>query len=258
VLFSGFVVIMFRTKKQRKKAEMELVHEVQGLTCQVDCSKAVPITNIGAKVLPGRNIVSSLIEALCENILNREKPLKPRYAEMTKECATNGQQECPTINGWASNKEVLEGGQIFTCKVKMTDPRIQSSHETRGEVVSADLGGCIVDGLEYFWGKSKENIGLESCSVLWRTVNNDAVEVVQNDIYTVLCLGNPTGRFVKAVVIQDYEVRSELSETVRYDHHDDVLQRKSKEYPFCHPIMRGGFLLPQDVRKSGILLKGTE
>jgi len=152
---------------------------------------------------------------------------------------------CPTITSWASYEEVLDGGEVFVCNLKIGIP--ESANLIAGYIRPQSTQRVIVDGIQYTWQKKAYD---ESRSLLWHsTIHQDSVKGYSG---TVICLGNPTDRFAKAVVFQNFEgtVKLKAPEEVRCMIRESV---GMENRDFIH--YKGGFFLPQTIRNAQILMK---
>ena len=100
------------------------------------------------------------------------------------------------ITGWADYRYALDGHPAFVTRLEMaTDGEDEEYMKMK---FSESTKPAIVEGHEYFW--SSQGV---TASFLWRTHGD--FETMSGNSGSVLCLGDPSDREVKAVVFQNYE-----------------------------------------------------
>lgn len=124
------------------------------------------------------------------------------------------------ITGWANYEEALDGKPVF---VRQLDDIASSVR-------------ALIEGTAYFWDKSDR----VSASLFWRT--EEDFDCASKNSTAVLCLGKLTDRNDRAVVFQSYGVPRP-----KYPNEGNLklIDR--------HDCMKGGFVLPQEIRESQIL-----
>lgn len=124
------------------------------------------------------------------------------------------------ITRWANYEEALDGKPVFVRQLDDSASSVRAS----------------VEGTAYFWDKS----GRVSASLFWRTEGD--FDCASENSTAVLCLGKSTDRDVRAVVFQSYG-----APRPRYPNEGnlEVIDR--------HYCMKGGFVLPREIRESQIL-----
>ncbi|KAI9789824.1 MAG: hypothetical protein M1816_005741 [Peltula sp. TS41687] len=141
-----------------------------------------------------------------------------------------------TINGWAQYDEALDGCPLFITVFNV----YKNKWETKvGNAVSQATQKAIAEGVEYRWEKETFS---QSAAILWRLEKEDWRDV-RGFSGGVLCVGNPTDQFAKALVFQNFETPIKAWQ-VRGG--DSVLVGTWG----C--TLKGGFVLPQEIRESQI------
>jgi hypothetical protein len=133
----------------------------------------------------------------------------------------------PKITRWADYDEALDGKPAFVMRL---------DGASRNSVQPA-----LVEGTAYFWDAG----GRVSASLFWRTP--DDFDDVSETSGAVLCLGRPGDEEAKAVVFQNYE--APMREWADRKLRDELVDR--------HDCLKGGFVLPQEIRQSEILSYGA-
>jgi hypothetical protein len=143
----------------------------------------------------------------------------------------------PAIDGWGEYSDVLDGGAVFVTRIKMCTG---AWRQLEGTGLSREAQRAVIAGAEYVWDKTTCS---QTASLLWRTENvSDSARSFSG---SVLCLGKPTDRVVKAVLFQNFE-----TPVKPWDLGEDYLGVPENEN---RPVaLKGGFLLPQEIRESEI------
>lgn len=144
----------------------------------------------------------------------------------------------PTITGWASYEEVLDGAPVFLCRNNVATGVWRV---VEGTGVSRDAQRAIVLGSEYTWEKTAY---CQNVSLLWRT--NFDTESAVSFSGSVLCCGQPSHATAKAVLFQNFE--APMTEVMITQDHDPELRGDSRL------TFKGGFLLPEEIRRSDIIM----
>lgn len=137
----------------------------------------------------------------------------------------------PLIRGWGSYKDVLDGKSIFvTGQVVSTG----NKKPREGTGVSETAQRALMEGLEYLWDRGLASVDV---SFLWRTrFDGDRLGGMSG---AVLCSGSLTDSTCKAIVFQNFEI--------------PVRPGSLLDDPENAVIVKGGFLLPPEIRRSEIL-----
>ena len=140
----------------------------------------------------------------------------------------------PRIVGWAGYNEVLNGGSVFI---------VNSNLVTGNQSLRTGSGvSALAAGSEYFW---ERRLLSRSVSLLWRTV--DDADTMEGFSGSVLCLGQLHAETCRAVCFQNFQTPLYSKELLRHDYRGPSLETISS------PTVKGGFLLPNEVREAEIL-----
>ncbi len=147
----------------------------------------------------------------------------------------------PHISEWANFHEVLDGAPLVTA---------MNAHAGRfwakeGVALSVKGQEAVVLGSEYMWNKEALT---QSAALLWRTTYDS--EDARGWSGSVLCQGRPTDVDARAVLFQNFQAGLQ-------PHVAEVDGRPPKSTEF-RPMFKGGFLLPEEIRKSGIRVSWGE
>jgi hypothetical protein len=153
----------------------------------------------------------------------------------------------PAITGWADMSKVLDGEPIFVTAYLVLDKAWSTS---TGETIWNDPGpgkldrAALFEGVQYAWDRHNYT---QNFSLLWRTDDRSAKDLGSAAGYSgsVLCLGSPKMKEVKAVVFQNFQILW-----------TDKLKWKG-DYGIV-TYVKGGFLLPSEIRESKIDCGGSE
>ena len=138
------------------------------------------------------------------------------------------------VTEWANYEDALDGEHVF---VSMFDVWINKERLYNGEITSQATQRAIVEGSEYLWTSRAM-----SASILWRT--EEDWRSVTGSSGCALCLGKPSHRQVKAVVFQNFQTPVK---------HWQVHCGERKLVGDNGWWIKGGFVLPQEIRESTIV-----
>lgn len=131
------------------------------------------------------------------------------------------------ITGWAKYEDALDGKPAFEARL---DTLLTRKQEQNGGVSSDTTKNALVLGTEYLWtGQAVTS------SLLWRT--DDDWRNASGLSGSVLCLGRSSDTTIQAVVFQNY-------------------QTSMKRRQLSGMKVKGGFLLPQEIRECEIQVDG--
>lgn len=145
----------------------------------------------------------------------------------------------PRIVGWADYNDVLDGGPVFVVSSNV----VTGNQNLRtGSGVSRAARRALVAGSEYSWERNPLS---RSVSILWRTeYDGDRMEDFSG---SVLCLGQVHAETCRAVCFQNFQTPLYSNQLLKYDH------QRAPPDTTSYPTVKGGFLLPQEIRESEIL-----
>ncbi|KAI9781204.1 MAG: hypothetical protein M1816_002464 [Peltula sp. TS41687] len=148
----------------------------------------------------------------------------------------------PTISGWGAYTSVLDGEPLFVCRL---DVQTGNWRNIEGQGISSAAQAAIAAGSEYTWDRAAFS---QNASLLWRT-NHDQHRATGFS-GSVLCLGHLTDSTAEAVLFQNYE--APLREVhVELDHRTHLPETWNVSF-------KGGFLLPEEIRASEIIMTPSE
>lgn len=138
-----------------------------------------------------------------------------------------------TITGWADYTAALDGAPLFETRLKVS---------TSGEQTTK-TANAIVEGTEYFWDAE----GRVSAALMWRTDEADGYDPASSDdridsdqTASILCVGRPGKEDIKVVAFRNYTFPVRMA-------------AGKDQAKYCSWRMRGGFVLPEEVRESDIV-----
>ncbi|KAJ5102462.1 hypothetical protein N7532_002991 [Penicillium argentinense] len=172
--------------------------------------------------------------------------------ELIDFCAPPGVNIVPE---WANAEDALGGQPVFCCMLftqwkggapdanKMTSKR----RFTRGSVVDQGTRQAMIDGAQYHWDKQSRE---PTTSLLWTTLFDS--ERVLGWSGSLLCLGTPhNGEISRPLLFQNFEFPWQSHPTGKQVRRKKVFGISS----FTKESVKGGFLLPAQIRNSRILLE---
>ena len=139
------------------------------------------------------------------------------------------------VVGWANYEDALDGQSVFTCLFNVWADKAQT---IQGDLASRATQKAVVMGSEYLWVKDAAS---QSASILWRTEFDYTTASGWSG--SALCVGEPTDRYVKALVFQNFQKPFKSLDVAAND------KELSGDYGCC---IKGGFVLPQEIRDSEI------
>ncbi|KAI2785663.1 hypothetical protein POX_h09421 [Penicillium oxalicum] len=143
----------------------------------------------------------------------------------------------PHVVGWGGYQDFLNGGAVFVTAFNVpTGNLIVRS----GTGISEQSQFAISEGSQYLWDRA---VTSHNVSLLWRTTNDcDSLKGLSG---SAVCLGKITDKTCLAVCFQNFESPVCSSELLKDDHRPLP--------PEDHRLsLKGGFLLPPEVRKAEI------
>jgi hypothetical protein len=138
-----------------------------------------------------------------------------------------------TVTEWADYEDALDGNSVFVTKF---DVWINKERREFGNTSSKPTQAAIVEGSEYLWLSTAVN-----ASLLWRT--HEDYRTVKGFSGSVLCLGHPSDKTVKAIVFQNYELPIKSWQVKGGD------RELTGDYGWR---IKAGFFLPEEIRESEI------
>lgn len=141
----------------------------------------------------------------------------------------------PNVNmvpEWASYEDVLQGSPVFATALNVQFNRWK---KLEGTIASKGVEKAVVEGMDYFWDRETMS---SSAGIIWRTTNDSLCAGGWSG--SVLCLGTPVEG--KPLVFQNYEHKF-----------DKWPAGEGPEQTTPTDFVKGGFLLPTDIRNAKIL-----
>lgn len=149
----------------------------------------------------------------------------------------------PRIVGWGDYREALDGHFVFAMALSTVS---QKSREKSRQDLFGTMQRAIVEGAEYLWDRKSRT---QSVALLWRAMHDGTdMEGLSG---SVLCLGQPTDRHCRAVVFKNFE-------TPICPQHFEVAEQTSASGDIAWSSIKGGFLLPPDIRNAEILCESDD
>ncbi|KAJ5800686.1 uncharacterized protein N7518_002754 [Penicillium psychrosexuale] len=140
----------------------------------------------------------------------------------------------PRVTEWGPYEAALQGRPVFLHRYHISTGRT-FTHQGHGVTTQAQQ--CIIHGTQYSWDARAFGTAL-----LWRTLRD--TDSVRGASGSVLCLGEPQHETARALLFQNFEAPLTASENVHIDEKEDA------------PVFKGGFLLPEEIRRSQIITVG--
>ncbi|KAI2725560.1 hypothetical protein CBS147354_4731 [Penicillium roqueforti] len=140
----------------------------------------------------------------------------------------------PRVTEWGPYEAALQGRPVFVHRYNIATG---SLFTYQGHGVTTQAQQCIIHGTQYSWDARAFGTAL-----LWRTPRD--TDSVQGTSSSVLCLGEPQHKTARALLFQNFEAPLTASESVHIDENEEG------------PVFKGGFLLPEEIRRSHIITVG--
>ncbi|KAI3141939.1 hypothetical protein CBS147326_2026 [Penicillium roqueforti] len=140
----------------------------------------------------------------------------------------------PRVTEWGPYEAALQGRPVFVHRYNIATG---SLFTYQGHGVTTQAQQCIIHGTQYSWDARAFGTAL-----LWRTLRD--TDSVQGTSSSVLCLGEPQHKTARALLFQNFEAPLTASESVHIDENEEG------------PVFKGGFLLPEEIRRSHIITVG--
>lgn len=159
----------------------------------------------------------------------------------------------PRIVGWGEYCHALDGHSAFAMALNTllseSDGREKEDQEEEAEI-RRDLFGTmqkvVVEGVEYLWNRKSRT---QSAALLWRAMH-DGTEM-EGLSGSVLCLGQPTDPICHAVLVKHFE-------TPICPQNFEPSDKVSARGDVAWGSIKGGFLLPPEIRNAEIICEGDE
>ncbi|KAJ5782257.1 hypothetical protein N7457_004031 [Penicillium paradoxum] len=149
----------------------------------------------------------------------------------------------PCVVGWGSYTDLLDGKPVFVTGLNIpTGNTIVRS----GSGISREAQAALTEGSQYLWDRE---VLSQNVSILWRTENDE--DPLGGLSGSALCLGQLQDKTCLAVCFQNFESPLYSRELLKDDH------RGAPQYADRVRI-KGGFLLPPEVRVTQILCNPSE
>lgn len=148
----------------------------------------------------------------------------------------------PKIMGWGDYREALDGHLAFVMSPSALGQN--SPAENRRDLFGT-MQKAIVEGSEYLWDRKFHT---QSAALLWRAMHDGSE--MEGLSGSVLCLGQPNDPHCRAVLFKHFETpicpqRFEAS-------------GPSARGDIAWSSLKGGFLLPPEIRDARILCESDE
>ncbi|KAJ5611512.1 hypothetical protein N7528_008617 [Penicillium herquei] len=147
-------------------------------------------------------------------------------------------RRAPKIVDWGDYREALDGHFALAM-----DMNVRSTEENRFDVFGS-AQKVVVEGTEYLWDRRSRT---QSAALLWRAMHDGAE--MEGLSGSVLCLGELTDDYCRAVALKHFEIPICPQHFV-CDH--------SARGDISWSSFKGGFLLPEEIRKAQILCDGDQ
>ncbi|OJJ46548.1 hypothetical protein ASPZODRAFT_142358 [Penicilliopsis zonata CBS 506.65] len=150
----------------------------------------------------------------------------------------------PRVNGWGDYQRVLDGDPLFVLAFNLaTGTQVRRT----GWGILPNARKAIAEGTEYIWDKQ---LCSQNISLLWRT--EMVGDHLQGFSSSALCLGSPSDKTCEAVCFQNFEFNLSSRDLLAVDYRGASPRR----HPL--PVIKGGFILPAEVREAEILCEDKE
>jgi hypothetical protein len=149
----------------------------------------------------------------------------------------------PCVVGWGSYTDVLNGNPLFVTGLNVpTGNTIMRS----GTGISREAQVALAEGSQYLWDRE---VLSQNVSILWRT--KEDADPLGGLSGSALCLGQLQDKTCLAVCFQNFESPLHSREMFREDY---------RRVPVGTSVItvKGGFLLPSEVRDTQILCNPSE
>lgn len=166
----------------------------------------------------------------------------------------------PKIVGLGEYCEALDGHSVFAMALntlpsqsgrnRHEESEKEAEIETEEQEIRRDLFGTmqkvVVEGVEYLWDRKSRT---QSAALLWRAMH-DGTEM-EGLSGSVLCLGEPTDPHCRAVLFKHFE-------TPICPQHFEPSDGASARGDVAWGSIKGGFLLPWEIRNAEIICESEE
>jgi hypothetical protein len=146
----------------------------------------------------------------------------------------------PPITGWGDIEEVLAGThRVFMTSLRMKPSQPTGEWKTYEGLTDVDqvLRRSQVEAMQYIW--DMDPFEEPKTAILWRNIKGPQDLLSAGGFSgTVLCQGQPTDKEVKALVFQNFQW--------------EVTPGPYNADDWAHTFIKGGYLLPDEVRQSSI------
>ncbi|KAJ5888328.1 hypothetical protein N7495_008369 [Penicillium taxi] len=142
----------------------------------------------------------------------------------------------PVISGWATYSAALSGSEVYAARM---NPVVKKWVHLEGKVDPQAIRNATVVGTQYLWDAGSS---LQTASLLWTT--KEPWSMADGWSGSVLCLGRLTDKSSRALVFQNYQVECTTN----------ITMNGRRDWIF----VKGGFLLPDSVRSSEIIMGDNE
>ncbi|KAJ5435490.1 hypothetical protein N7445_006375 [Penicillium cf. griseofulvum] len=222
LLIAGFLIILFEEERH----------------VQDTCNKAWPLELAGLQVFfhltPSRfDKGLRVFEMMVDQIKQKMRRFLSFIIGEHDRALVVSPPSYPLVIGWASYSEALDRQD---CYVVAQNTSTGGIREVRGIINSNLFLRAAVLGTGYSWDKIRKQT---NAFLLWHTEHSLAP--VEGTSGALLCLGHPSDTVARVVVFQNFEQSYILAHMVG--------KRNKKQYA----LVKGGFILAQEIRDSTIL-----
>ena len=144
----------------------------------------------------------------------------------------------PQITGWGNIERALQGEPVFMTAYVMESQLNSGSWKTYEGAADMTIRErkALIEGVQYLWDTEMTDV---SRALLWRTTKDGSTNMYGAEGFsgTILCLGTPYQKEVKALLFQNFQL--EVNERLT-----------GKDLP--HQYVKGGFFLPSEIRQATI------